>query len=262
MQPNHLPLCTIAGSDPTGGAGLQGDLRAFAALGARGTAVVTAVTVQDRERVSAVHPVPAHVVRGQLEAVLGTRTPAACKTGMLWSADTVRAVAATLAGTGIPLVVDPVLHASVGQPLAERDAAAAYNDALAACTTVVTPNADEAGALLGRAPPAPGSESEDAARALVDLGWSAVVLTGGDATGAEVIDTLAMRDAAETISLEHPRVEGRFHGTGCALSAALAFELARGADVAEALRRARRFVHAAIERAAARGDGWLLRYDA
>ena len=121
MQSDHLPLCTIAGSDPTGGAGVQGDLRTFAAHGAWGTAVVTAVTAQDRQRVSAVHPVPAEVVKAQLDAVLETLPPRGCKTGMLWSAATIHVVAGALSGTGIPLVVDPVLVATSGHSLADEE---------------------------------------------------------------------------------------------------------------------------------------------
>ncbi len=261
MQANHLPLCTIAGSDPTGGAGLQGDLRTFAALGARGTAVVTAVTVQDRERVTAVFPVPPDVVGEQLEAALAVWRPAGCKTGMLWSGDTIRAVAEALTGSDLPLVVDPVLRASVGQPLAEEGAVEAYRSALLPCATVVTPNADEAGALLGIRAPAPGRESEDAAKALLDLGCDAVVLTGGDSGGERAVDVVATRSEAKPRSIVAERVEGAHHGTGCAFSAALTCELAAGASIETAVVNAKAYVLRAMRAAVARGDAWRLQHD-
>lgn len=242
---DYIPLCTIAGSDPTGGAGLQGDLKTFAAHGVRGTAVVTALTVQGAGGVSRVMAVPPDLVAEQLEVVLAEVRPAALKTGMLWDGPTIRAVAGCLGRSyRSPLVVDPVLAASAGGDLLQPDALAALKQALIPLATVLTPNLPEAARLLGRGAIGP-RDVEAAAVALLSLGCPAVLLKGGHGEGSEAVDLLATARGVERFAL--PRIAGADpHGTGCALSAALAARLARGTPLSDAVRGAKSYVHRAL----------------
>lgn len=242
---DYIPLCTIAGSDPTGGAGLQGDLKTFAAHGVRGTAVVTAITVQGLRGVSRVLALPPDLVAGQLSVVLEEVRPRALKTGMLWDGATIEAVAERLSTVpGTPVVVDPVLAASAGGDLLQPTALPALKSRLIPLATVVTPNLPEAARLLGVAHSSP-YEVEEAARALLDLGCRAVLLKGGHATGPQAVDVLATREGVTPFAL--PRLPGIDpHGTGCALSAALAARLGRGQPLAEAVRGAKAYVHRAL----------------
>jgi len=257
MRPSDYQfLCTIAGSDPTGSAGLQADLKTFAAHGASGTAVVTAVTVQDREGVHAVRPLDADDVAAQLLAALRTAPVQGVKTGMLWSASTVHAVALALALFEGPLVVDPVLGASAGGALLEADALPSLKRLLLPRARMLTPNLPEAAALLGLDTVPPGEEPA-AALALAALGPASVLLKGGHATGAEAVDWLAERGVVTPLGL--PRIPGASgHGTGCALSAALLARLARGESALDAAVGAKRYVHRALTASCGRGDGWLL----
>jgi hydroxymethylpyrimidine/phosphomethylpyrimidine kinase len=247
---DYIPLCTIAGSDPTGGAGLQGDLKTFAAHGVRGTAVITAVTVQGMRGVARVAVLPADLVAAQLKVVFDEVRPRALKTGMLADVATLRAVAAALrGGPPIPRVIDPVLAASAGGDLLAADALPALRELLLPLATVLTPNLPEAARLLD-VERISDAESEEAARALLDLGPEAVLLKGGHGSGVEALDVLATRDGIVRFGL--PRLAGIDpHGTGCALSAALAARLGRGEPLAAAVRAAKAYVHRAI--AASRG---------
>jgi hydroxymethylpyrimidine/phosphomethylpyrimidine kinase len=247
---DYIPLCTIAGSDPSGGAGLQGDLKTFAAHGARGTAVVTALTVQGARGVSRVEAVPPDLVAEQLAVVLEEFRPRALKTGMLWDGATIRAVAGRLAGAEPQArVIDPVLAASAGGALLVPDALPALIEVLLPLATVLTPNLPEAARLLGRAA-ITDSEAREAARALLALGPEAVLVKGGHGGGDEAVDWLATRRGVERFAL--PRVRGADpHGTGCALAAALAARLGRGEPLSEAVRGAKGYVFRAL--VAARG---------
>lgn len=259
MDPrNHIPLCTIAGSDPTGGAGLQGDLKTFAAHGADGTAVVTAVTVQGRRGVERVEPLDADLVAAQLTVVLDEVRPAGFKTGMLIHAPVVRAVAALLARRGpAPLVVDPVIEATAGGELLRADALPALKDVLLPLADVITPNLDEAARLLDRDRAGGEEEMVESARALLALGPRAVLLKGGHGTGPQAVDVLATKDGVRALRL--PRLEGvGAHGTGCALAAALAVRLARRESIVHAAEGAKRYVHRALAAAAERGRGEAL----
>ena len=257
--PDHIPLCTIAGSDPTGGAGLQGDLKTFAAHGVYGTAVVTAVTVQGRRGVSRVEPAGADLVGEQLDVVLEEVLPRGLKTGMLWDGETIRAVATRLAGAAFPVVVDPVLVATSGGSLLHPDALVALQDVLIPLADVITPNLIEGARLLG-AVDIREAEMAEAARALLDLGCRAVLLKGGHGTGADAVDVLATSDGVTPLAL--PRLPGaNAHGTGCALAASLAARLARGQDLREAARGAKAYVHRALEAAARRGRQAILVHD-
>jgi hydroxymethylpyrimidine/phosphomethylpyrimidine kinase len=246
----YISALTIAGSDPTGGAGLQGDLKTFAAHGVVGSAVVAAITVQDRSGVRAVRAVEGEVVGGQLLAALGALRPRAVKTGMLWSAGAIRAVAAALGTSRAPLVVDPVLTATAGGDLLEPGALPVLVEALLPRATVLTPNLPEAARLLGVRGIAK-DEAEDAARRLRALGPSAVLLKGGHGEGPEAVDLLATANGVRRFAL--PRLSRGAHGTGCALSAALAANLAKGLDLAAAVERAKSYVHRALAAAAALG---------
>ncbi|HEV2369215.1 MAG TPA: bifunctional hydroxymethylpyrimidine kinase/phosphomethylpyrimidine kinase, partial [Acidimicrobiales bacterium] len=226
---------TVAGSDPGGGAGIQADLRTWAALGVHGTTVVTALTVQDTRAVHALHRVEPGVIRAQLDAVVADLPPAATKTGLLAARPVVELVAeAASAGRLGPLVVDPVLTASVGSELTPADLAGTYLSLLVPVAAVVTPNLPEAAWLTGR-PVASLPEMEGAACRLLEVGAGAVVVTGGHlaASDGRVVDVLATADGV--LRLDRPRVTtGNAHGTGCTYSAALTAHLARGAAVTEA----------------------------
>jgi hydroxymethylpyrimidine/phosphomethylpyrimidine kinase len=253
---------TIAGTDPTGGAGLPLDLQVFRAHGVHGAAVVTAIVVQDTSRVHRVLPVFPSVVLDQIRVLARDFVPDAVKIGMLATDDVARSVALGLdelerqAGSLPPLVIDPVLAASDGSPLLERRA---WPTLLALCgrARLVTPNLPEAAALSG-SETGSAAGAEKAARFLVeDCGAAAVLLKGGHRDGPPD-DLLAQRDASGTRLAWLPgrREAGApAHGTGCALASALAARLARGEALEDAVAGARAFVLEALRRAEARGHG-------
>ncbi len=245
---------TIAGSDSGGGAGVQADLKAFAALGVFGTSALTALTAQSTTGVSGVLPVPGEFVVAQVEAVLADLPVAAVKTGMLGTLEVVRAVAG-LAERLPQLVVDPVMVASSGDRLLAAEAERAYVELLLPVATVLTPNLLEAQALLGAAI-GTLEEQRAAARELGALGPRVVVVKGGHATAdsaGEAVDVVW--DGTSLWELRAPRLPtGNTHGTGCTFAAATAAGLARGLPVAEALARAKAYVG----RALAGGATWRL----
>lgn len=253
---DYLPLCTIAGSDPTGGAGLQADLRVFAAFAGHGTAVATALTVQDQGGVRAVHAVDAAVVRAQLDLVLTGVRPVAMKTGMLASGDVLAAVADALDAHEVPLlVVDPVLSADLGGVLLPDEAIDGLTERLAPHARLLTPNLPEAARMLGLERIEAGAE-EDAARALRARGWQAVLLKGGHGEGREVLDLLL--DDAGVHRFRHWRLSGGpYHGTGCALSAALTARLGRGETLSDAVEGATAYVQRLLKQAEEDGS-WTL----
>ena len=244
---------TIAGSDPGGAAGIQADLKTFHACAVYGASVVTALTAQDTTAVHAIVDVEPSFVGAQLDAVLGDLPVAAAKTGMLGRAAVVEIVSGRLAAHPVPhLVVDPVLIATGGQPLTERAALEVLRRMLLPLATLVTPNLLEAAALTGRSV-RDLADMHDAARALVDLGARAALVTGGHLAGPPV-DVLF--DGAVFQELDGPRIGGTSaHGTGCALSAAITAGLAAGLSLADAIARARRYVQRALESAPALGRG-------
>jgi len=248
----------VAGSDPSGGAGLQADLVTFATLGVHGMGCVTALTVQNTRGVHASLPVDAEFVAAQLEALLSDLGTDALKTGMLGSADVVDAVAATLRAHGEPaLVCDPVLASTGGEPLLGPGGLEALRRELLPLTRVVTPNLEEAALLLDWEPARVLLAPEDTCRALLELGPTSAVLKGGHAGGALSEDLFF--DGVQFVRLPARRIDTRnTHGTGCAFSAALAAQLALAegdADLAEAARRAKTFVTGAIEGARERRLG-------
>ena len=222
-----VPRClTIAGSDSGGGAGIQADLKAFAAAGCHGTSAIVALTAQNTVGVTAVHEVPSEFVRAQLDAVFSDIGVDAAKTGMLFSAEIIETVAGFLAEHPVPLVVDPVMVASSGARLLREDAVETLVGQLFPLATVITPNLLEAEALAG----GPASRDE-LARRLHELGPSAVIITGGH--GDEAVDTLF--DGERLVQIPVPRYgSGATHGAGCTHSATLAALLARGFDLERA----------------------------
>jgi hydroxymethylpyrimidine/phosphomethylpyrimidine kinase len=245
---------TIAGSDSGGGAGIQADLKTFQAFGVFGTTVITAVTAQNTTGVRAIHQVPAQHVRLQIDAVCEDLRPAALKSGMLASSAQVEAASEGIRAHHLgPYVLDPVMVASSGDRLLDRNAELDVIRKLFPLAALVTPNLDEAEALLGRAV-TNVEEMRDAARALVDLGAAAALVKGGHLAGAEVVDVLW--DGREERSWRRPRIETRnTHGTGCTLSAAVAAALAWGLALQEAVDVSVEFLTRAIETAPGLGAG-------
>jgi len=246
---------TIAGSDSGGGAGIQADLKTFAAFGVYGTSAITAVTAQNTHGVVAWSAVEADLVESQIEAVAGDFAIGAVKTGMLGTAAIVEAVAATIAALELPnLVVDPVMVAKGGHRLLDDDAVHTLRSELLPRALVVTPNIPEAEVLLEGRPIRSLDEMRAAARDIRRLGPSVVVIKGGHLEGDLSIDVVCA--GHEEFELSGPRLPGRnTHGTGCTFSAAIAAGLALGRPVAEALREARRYVEGAIEHAPGYGSG-------
>ncbi|RME96592.1 MAG: bifunctional hydroxymethylpyrimidine kinase/phosphomethylpyrimidine kinase [Verrucomicrobia bacterium] len=242
-------VLTIAGSDSGGGAGLQADLKTFAALGVHGACAVTCLTAQNPAGVWGIHPCPPAFLRRQLEAVWAELPPAAVKTGMLVAAGLIRALAAFLREVGpVPLVVDPVMVATSGAPLLRAGARRVMERELFPLATVLTPNLPEAEALLGR--PLRGPEDQAAAaRELHRRHGCAVLVKGGHGRNRrEAADVLW--DGGEATWFRARRVGGvRTHGTGCTFSAALAGFLALGLSVREAAGLAKQVVDAAIRQA-------------
>lgn len=245
---------TIAGSDSGGGAGIQADLKTFHAFGVFGTSAITAITAQNTLGVRAVHPVPANVVVQQIEAVVEDLHPAACKTGMLATAQLVSTVADTIRRLQLrSYVLDPVMVATSGDRLLDADAEAAVAELLLPLCALATPNLDEAAILTGL-----DARDEEGMRrmaeALLERGAPAVLLKGGHLPGSEVVDLL--HDGRGWRAWRRPRIDtGSTHGTGCTLSAAVAAGLARGASMERAVEDALNFVQRALESAPGLGSG-------
>jgi hydroxymethylpyrimidine/phosphomethylpyrimidine kinase len=246
-----VPRClTIAGSDSGGGAGIQADLKAFAAAGCHGTSAIVALTAQNTIGVTAVHELPTAFVRAQLDAVFDDIGVDAAKTGMLFSKALIDEVADFLGGRDVPLVVDPVMLASSGAKLLRDDAVEALVARIFPLATVVTPNLSEAFALAGFE----GSRAALAVR-LHELGARAVVVTGGH--GDDAVDHLFDGERHVAIPVERHDVAAT-HGAGCTHSATLAALLAKGASLEEAARGAARAASAAVRSGLVgigRGDG-------
>ena len=245
---------TIAGSDSGGGAGIQADLKTFAAYRVFGLTAVTAVTAQNSLGVQALHGVPADIVAAQIRAVASDFGVRAAKTGMLVDAATVEAVVACVDELRLAnLVVDPVLAATSGERLLAADAVAAVRTELLRRARVVTPNRAEAELLTGR-PIASLAAARDAARRLHDLGPEAVIVKGGHLPGADAVDILF--DGRDLLELRGPRIGTRHgHGTGCTFGAAVAAGLALGRPLPAAARAAKRYVEQALRHALPIGRG-------
>ncbi|MEM9170042.1 MAG: bifunctional hydroxymethylpyrimidine kinase/phosphomethylpyrimidine kinase [Pseudomonadota bacterium] len=245
----------IAGSDPSGGAGLQADIKTVTALGGYAAACATALTVQNTTGVRAVHGVSPDIVRDQARAVIDDTPPAAIKIGMLGDAAVVDAVAEIVAAApDAPVVLDPVLVATSGDALAAEGVVESIRTRLMPCAHVVTPNADEAAALIGR-PVSTPRDLLDAGHALIAMGARAALVKGGHLAGDQVTDVL-LQEGAAPVAYRGPRLAGApFHGTGCTLASAVATGLAQGLTLQDAAARAVAFVRAAIAAAPPRGHG-------
>jgi hydroxymethylpyrimidine/phosphomethylpyrimidine kinase len=242
-------VLTIAGSDSGGGAGVQADLRTFAALGVHGTTAITAVTAQSSIEVRGIHALPPEFVRLQVETVLADITVDVVKTGMLASGATAREVARLLGERRLMAVVDPVLGAGSGAALlAGPELVEVLRTELLPLARVFTPNLSEVAAILGAPEPRTPGEMIAAAQRLGALGARAVLIKGGHLAGAPV-DVLLEAGSAPVL-FESERVEGvATHGTGCTYASAIAAELAQGAPLPLAIRAAQRFVLEAIRAA-------------
>ena len=254
----HTAL-TIAGSDPSGGAGIQADLKTFAAFGLYGASAVTAITVQSTRGVDEVAPLSADLVTAQIEAIAGDLAIAATKIGMLATAAIVEAVAAAIEELDLPLVVvDPVLVSSSGSRLLDDDGVAALRAGLIPLARVVTPNVPEAEALSGIRI-ATSADRRAAARRIQDMGATAVIITGGHLDAAPhhastVVDLVL--DGDTFLELAVPRVVGAHtHGTGCTFASAVAARLALGDSLGDAAARAQQYVAGAIAHAPGLGHG-------
>jgi hydroxymethylpyrimidine/phosphomethylpyrimidine kinase len=243
---------TVAGSDPSGGAGIQADLKTFHQFGVYGEAVVALVTVQNTTRVSRVEVLPVALVLEQLQAVLEDIPPAAAKTGALGSAEMVEAVARAAGSFAFPLVVDPVMVSKHGLPLAPESAVRAFRDCLLPRVALVTPNVPEAEVLTGIAIRDMESMRRAALR-IHGMGAGAVLLKGGHIPG-DATDLLY--DGAAFREFPAPRLETRHtHGSGCTYSAAITAGLAQSLPLAEAVARAKAFIHEAIRTNPGLGHG-------
>jgi hydroxymethylpyrimidine/phosphomethylpyrimidine kinase len=240
-------VLSIAGSDSGGGAGIQADLKTFAALGCYGTTAITALTAQNTLGVRSIHAVPSAILADQIDAVSEDIGIDAVKIGMLHSAETVRTVASALQRHALKTVVlDPVMIATSGAVLIDQEAIAVLVYELFPLATLVTPNLDEAALLVGR-PLATEADMEGAARQLLEMGANAVLLKGGHLAGDTVSDLLLSRGEAPHW-MRAPRIAtANTHGTGCTLSSAIAAQLALGMGLVEAVEAARGFIRAALE---------------
>lgn len=239
---------TIAGSDSSGGAGIQADLKTFSSLGLYGASVVTAITAQNTEGVHSQFAIPAEMVCNQIVAVMDDLTPSVVKIGMLANADIVHAVADALRGCNIPIVLDPVIVSTSGHRLLSAEALDVVKQRLLPMATVITPNIPEMEALT-MMPIGSESEKLEAARYLISIGARAVLLKGGHESGAEKRDILYL-PTENGILEEHmsmPTIPTRnTHGTGCTLSSAIAAYIALGCGLSEAAHRAKEYVTNAL----------------
>lgn len=237
---------TIAGSDSSGGAGIQADLKTFAALGVYGASAITALTAQNTKGVTGIHAVPAAFVTAQIDAVFSDLNVGAVKIGMVAQAESIDAIATALTRwKPRHIVLDPVMVATSGDRLLAAEAVEALRTKLMRLASVITPNLPEAAALLDEPIARSEGEIENQGRRLLGLGCRAVLIKGGHGEGTESVDYLV--SAGNTIALAAPRVATRnTHGTGCSLSSAVAAGLARGEDLDTAVRNAKSWISAAI----------------
>jgi hydroxymethylpyrimidine/phosphomethylpyrimidine kinase len=244
---------TIAGSDSSGGAGIQADLRGFAAAGVHGASVITLVTAQGTRGIRKVAPLAPDLVRAQLEAVLDDLQPRACKTGALGNAAIVEIIADVMrAQSSIPLVVDPVVNPTRGRALLDDSGFAALVRELIPLATLIIPNKDEATRLAGRTRGI--EDAKRACKAIFDMGAKHVLVKGGHFTGNDAVDLFF--DGKEFMELRAPRLEvPPMHGLGCSLSALITGYLALGLAVRDAVRRAHDVLHLALRQPSRIGEG-------
>ena len=249
MAAEHAPVLCLSGHDPGGGAGIQADIEAIAALGGHALTVITAHTVQDSSDVARVVPADGELLQAQIEALLADFTPRALKIGLLGSAAQVDRVVATIERAAVPVVLDPVLRAGGGADLAGPDLVERMRRELLPRVDVLTPNAAEARRLV------PGAASLDACgAALLELGARHVLITGGDEPGDPVVNHW-FAGGRSPRHFAWPRLPGSFHGAGCTLAAAIAALLARGLPAAAAVADAQAYTHRSLARGFSPGRG-------
>ncbi len=252
-----IPIAlTIAGSDCSGGAGIQADLKTFSALGVYGSSVITALTAQNTRGVSAIHILPGDFISAQLDAVFDDLDIKVIKIGMVGGAGAVTAIASKLCALGgVPIVLDPVMVATSGDPLLDADTEQALREHLIPLADLITPNLEEAARLLGENVSATGElEMQGQAERLMELGPRAVLVKGGHGEGEEAVDILW--DGASVTRLAAPRIDTRnTHGTGCTLSSAIAAELAQGLPLDEACTSGKKYLAGALAAADTLGVG-------
>ncbi len=244
-HPQAVAALTIAGSDSGGGAGIQADLKTFSALGVYGCSAITAITAQNTQGVTRVETLAPGMVAAQIDAVLSDITIGAIKIGMLANAELIEEVAGALKAYDGLVVLDPVMVAKSGDALLAEDAIGALKTHLLPRADVLTPNLPEAACLLETEEAGDEQVALMQGRALCDLGAKAVLMKGGHAAGATCLDRLITADSVE--DFRAPRMNTHnTHGTGCTLSSALAAELAKGATLSDAMKRAHSWLHQAI----------------
>ncbi len=246
---------TIAGSDSSSGAGIQADLKTFAALGVFGASAITAVTAQNTKGVAAIHDVPADIVAAQINSVFDDLDVRAVKVGMVSRPSTIRVIVEALhRWKPVHIVVDPVMISTSGAQLLSPEALALLRSDLIPLANVLTPNLPEAAVLLDTVEATTGSEMIVQAKQLLASGAQSILLKGGHGSGAESVDYLVTAD--EVMHFSAPRIATRHtHGTGCSLSSAVAAGLAKGLDLTRAVREAKDFITASIAGADALGVG-------
>ncbi len=246
-QPRYARVLTIAGSDSGGGAGIQADLKTFAALGCYGMTAITALTAQNTVGVQGIHAVPPAFLRSQLQSVIEDIGVDAVKIGMLHEPGVVEVVAWAIQHYQLQRVVlDPVMVATSGDRLIADATVRVLVDQLFPLATVITPNLDEASLLLGR-PIAAVSDLSGAAQALLSQGARAVLLKGGHLPGDQVVDVLARPGHVDMVLASSRMASRNTHGTGCTLSSAIAAHLALGEPLERAVRAAREYILGAIQ---------------
>jgi hydroxymethylpyrimidine/phosphomethylpyrimidine kinase len=247
-------VLTVAGSDPSGGAGLQADLKTIHQHGAYGVAVPTLLTVQSTNGVERMELLSPELVRAQLASLLADVGPAAAKTGALGSPAVARILGSIMEQTRFAWVVDPVWLPTRGRPLSKGDVVDAYRDSILPRAAIVTPNAQEA-SLLADLPVRTLEDAREAAERIAAFGVPAVLVTGGHFEGAARGTDLLLHDGELTELRTASVVSGNFHGTGCALSASIAARLAFGQDIPSAVEGAKAWITGALTHAFAVGKG-------
>lgn len=250
MNPNaYTPIAlTIAGSDSGGGAGIQADLKTFAALGVYGCSAITSLTAQNTQGVQGVLPIAPEFVTAQIESVVSDLQVSALKTGMLANAAIIAAVAGALSSNDAPLVLDPVMVATSGDRLLEPDAISTLIDKLIPQAAILTPNLLESAALLSAPVAKSVAEMEQQARLLLTMGAKAVLVKGGHALGDEATDLLLTSAGVELFGAK--RIETKnTHGTGCTLASAIAAGLAKRLSLRDAVAEAKQYLHGALSHA-------------
>ena len=248
----YFKVLTIAGSDSGGGAGIQADLKTFAAIGCYGMSVITALTAQNTKGVTAIHPLPPSFAIEQMTAVFTDIGADAVKIGMLYSAELIEAVSEMLNKyRARNIVLDPVMVAQSGDKLLQDDAIQAIKDHLMPVADVVTPNLPEAEVLLGQKI-ASFEDMQRAARSLAQFGSRSVLIKGGHLEESQSTDLLYLTEEDRFVILEAERVDSRNnHGTGCTLSSAIAAYISRGSQIENAVRKAKTYIQNAIRAGAA-----------